>query len=447
MDWPGHSLSANRRVRFGVPKLFFVLTACLCLPLSHARAENAAAIPIASVLDFSAVMQRVRASSLTLQRNEKLIESASANESAVKSQSGANLQLSQSLTAYYVSPFKQQHMLSVGTTLWDFGRQAAQELKAASQRLAAEAQSVEAEEALRVRTARLYASVCASDAVLSIAQEQLRNSENKLKTVTTAYQRGERPQSDVVKLKIELGKAQLFVRKSLDESSLLKNQLLLSSALQPVPVESIASISLRQLPKRSVTQWRSLLDELSSDLKGAAVFARLDAANISLEAELSALSGDSYPLVNASAGVQAGGQLFPLKPDLTAQLNLQYSFPLNSLRDHRKAVVLGKVRENLLNREEELKVRSEKLQQSKHRLDGLLQQRELNKSQIELLLEYQKLVRTRYFAGRASLLELTGTEDELLASRLELTRLELALFVAAIDASEAGGGKNLEKIF
>jgi outer membrane protein TolC len=145
--------------------------------------------------------------------------------------------------------------------------------------------------------------------------------------------------------------------------------------------------------------------------------------------------------------VQAGGQLFPLKPDLTAQLNLQYSLPLNSLRDQRKAVVLGKVRENLLNREEELKVRSEKLQQSKHRLDGLLQQRELNKSQIELLLEYQKLVRTRYFAGRASLLELTGTEDELLASRLELTRLELALFVAAFDASEAGGGKNLEKIF
>jgi outer membrane protein TolC len=447
MDWLGLSLSANRRLRFGTIRVFLLLPVCFFLPASLANAENAVSIGKESELDFSAVMQRVRAASLALQRNEKLIESASANESAVKSQAGASLQLNQSLTGYYVSPFKQQHSLSVGGTLWDFGRQAAQELKAASQRLVAEAQSAEAEEILRVRTARLFAAVCSSEAVLSIAQEQLRNAESKLKTVTAAYQRGERPQSDVIKLKIELGKAQLFVRKSQDESSLLKTQLLLSSDLKPLPAESLASTRLLCLPQRTVAQWKSLLNEFSSDFKDAAVFVRLNAAKISLEAELSALQSDSYPLVNASAGVQASGQLFPLKPDLTAQVNLQYSLPLSSLRDQRRTAVLAKVRENLLNRDEEMKIRAERLQQSKLRADGVLQQKELNKSQIELLLEYQKLVRTRYFAGRASLLELTGTEDELLANRLELTRLELALFVAAIDASEAGGGKNLEKIF
>lgn len=447
MDWPRHSLSANGRVRFANPKVFLLLPACFFLPVAFANTQNADAIAKEGFLDFSAVMQRVRAASLTLQRNEKLIESASANESAVKSQAGASLQLSQSLTGFYVSPFKQQHTLSVGTTLWDFGRQAAQELKAASQRLAAEAQSAEAEEVLRVRTARLYAAVCAADAVHAIAQEQLRNAESKLKTVTAAYQRGERPQSDVIKLKIELGKAQLFVRKSQDESALLKTQLLLPASSQPLPAESLASARFRQLPQRSVEQWKVLMNELSSNLTDAAVFARLNAAKISLEAELDALQGDSYPLVSGSAGVQAGGQLFPLKPDLTAQVNLQYSFSLNSLRDQRKSVVLVKVRENLLNREDELKSRRERLQQSTLRIDGVLQQKELQKSQVELLLEYQKLVRTRYFAGRASLLELTGTEDELLANRLEMTRLELALFVAAIDASEAGGGKKLEKIF
>lgn len=447
MDWPRRSLSPRMWLPPCTPVLILLLAVSFFVAPAKVHADQTDVLAKNSTLDFAAVLQRVRSTSLTLQRSKILEESASSNESAVKSQAGANIQLGQSLSASFVSRFKQQHTLSVSTTLWDFGRQAAQELKAGAQRLAAEAQSAEAEEALRVRTARLYAAVCAADAVLAIAQEQLRNAESKLKTVTAAYLRGERPQSDVIKLKIETGKAQLFVKKSQDESAILKTQLLLPVTVQPEPAESLASKRLRPLPQRSAAQWKTLLSELSSNLKDAGVFARLAAGKVSLEAELDALQGDSYPLVNASAGVQAGGQLFPLKPDFTMQLNLQYIIPLSAVRDQRRSALLSKVRENLLNRDDELKSRSEKIQQSSLRVDGVLQQKDLQKSQIELLLEFQKLVRARYFAGRASLLELTGSEDELLANKLELTRLELTLFVAAIDASEAVGGKNLEKIF
>jgi len=62
-------------------------------------------------------------------------------------------------------------------------------------------------------------------------------------------------------------------------------------------------------------------------------------------------------------------------------------------------------------------------------------------------LDYQLLVRTRYFAGRASLLELTTTEDDLLSNRIELTRLQTSLYTAALDAAEALGGTNLENLF
>jgi outer membrane protein TolC len=399
-------------------------------------------------VDFETVFQKVRASSYALRRSKELLLSADAGQSAVKAQKDPSLQVSSNLSAQLFSPFKQQHGLSVSTTLWDFGRQAAAEMRAAAQVLSAEAQIAENEEQLKIRTARFYAAVCIAESFLEIARAQLANAEQKLKTVTSGYKRGERPQSDVVRLRVEVGRAQLFVKRSDDELQWLRSQLVLTlSNPQEMPVQADRPLQLKPMPELTTAQWKQFISETSRERIESAVIAKLRAGKMSLESELDALSAEENPVINGSAGVQGSGNFIPLKAVLQAQVGLQYSLPLGQLREQKRLALLARVRENLLNLEDEIKSRSDKRLQSKQKMEGILGQIELQKTQIASLLEFQKLVRARYFAGRASLLELSNTEDELFANRLELTRLQAALQSAAIDTAETLGGKYLEKIF
>jgi outer membrane protein TolC len=399
------------------------------------------------VLDFAGVLQEVRKNSLSLGRFSELKKSAEFNHAAVQSQPAPALQLSSNLTAQYVAPSKQQHSLSVGMTLWDFGRQSAQELKSAGQLMSADSQFVEAGESLSIKVARFYVAVCSAQALLADILEQQRNAESKLKNVRAGYLRGERPQTDVVRLTAEVGKATLVLKKAQDELDWLLDQMSLLMKPANSSPSAKAKIILKPLALRDKTWWNGFMAGSSAARIESAALERIRAGKALLEAELESLNAESYPVISASAGVQGLGNVMPVKVDALAQLNLQYSLPFSAIREQKKQSILARLRENQLARDEELKSRGEKLIQSRLKLEGLLGQIDLQKAQIDVLLEYQKLVRTRYFAGRASLLELTSTEDELLANRLELNRMQSNLYLAAIDAAEALGGKELEKLF
>ncbi|NBW80521.1 TolC family protein [bacterium] len=399
------------------------------------------------VLDFAGVLREVRKNSLSLGRFSELKKSAEFNHAAVQSQSAPALQLSSNLTAQYVAPSKQTHILSVGMTLWDFGRQSAQELKSAAQMMTADSQTVEAEESLRIKVARFYVADCSAQSVLADSQEQLRNAESKLKTVRAGYLRGERPQTDVVRLTADVGKAQLVVKKAQDEFDWQMEQMSLLMSPARTSASTKRKSNLKPLPMRDRQWWSQFVVRFSAARIQSAALEKVRSGKALLEAEMETLNADAYPVISASAGFQGLGNFKPVKPDALAQLNLQYNLPFSSIREQKKQSILARLKENELALEEELKNRNDKLIQSRLKLEGLLGQIDLQKAQIDILLEYQKLVRTRYFAGRASLLELTSTEDELLANRLELTRMQSNLYLAAIDAAEALGGKELEKLF
>lgn len=447
MEWLGklkcmRLLTCASSVR-GAAALFFASL----LPADLAQAAQPASAA-AAVDDFQTVFQKVRASSLALRRSKELFLSAEAGKSSVKAQKDPTLQFSGTVSAQLFSPLRQQHGLSVSTTLWDFGRQAAAEMRAAAQVLSAEAQIAENEEQLKIRTARFYAAACSAEAVLDIARAQLASAEQKLRTVTAGYKRGERPQSDVVRLRVEVGRAQLFVRRSADERQWLHSQLFLTlSGTSGTPPAAEQNLHLKPMPELTAAQWRQLINSTSTDPIESAVIAKQRAAKISLESELDALGAEEKPVVSGTAGIQGNGNFVPLKPLLQVQVGLQYSLPLGELREQKRQSLLAKVREVLLAIEDEIKLRSDRRSQSRLRMEGILGQIELQKEQVESLLEFQKLVRSRYFAGRASLLELSNTEDELFANRLELTRLRTALQSAAIDTAETTGGTHLEKIF
>lgn len=432
-------------------KIFFIVAVVFAsIPVCSLAAEKKSfdgENSVSEVLDYAKVLREVRKNSLLLGRLSESKKSAEYNHAAVQSQAAPSLQLSSNLTAQYVQPSRQLHSLSVGMTVWDFGRQSAQELKTAAQLMNAHSQWNEAEESLRFKLARFYIAACSAQAILADIQEQQRNAESKLKTVRAGYLRGERPQTDVVRLTAEVGKATLVLKKAQDEFDWLREQLLLLMSPTGQVLSLQRKVVLKPLKLRERGWWMDSMLRASAARVESSTLERIRAGKALLEAELQSLDAESYPVISASAGVQALGSLTPVKPDAQAQLNFQYNLPFSSIREQRRQSVLARLRENELARDDELRVRGEKLIQSRIKLEGLLGQMDLQKAQIDILLEYQKLVRTRYFSGRASLLELTSTEDELLSNRLELTRMQSNLYLAAIDAAEALGGKDLEELF
>jgi|GEM_PF-626537 len=400
-------------------------------------------------LDFQSVLQRVRQASLSVARMDQLQKSSEFSRAAVAQQSYPTLQWGETLGYQKSLGAKQLHAISLSATLWDFGRQAALDLKAQAQVELARAQWQENDDLLKLRTARYYVGLASAESIFALSLEQLRNAESKLQTVIAAYKRGERPETDVIKLKVELGKAQLFFNKSKEELAALTAQLYLAtnSTAQNLPNQLVMRI--QPLPERSEQQWATFFERwfASSIDSSVSSLARIAANKASLQAELKSLDADNTPLIAAGATLQGVGQLQPVKPDVLAQLNLQYALPLSATRANKRDALLARLKENELAYDEDMKTRRDKRLQTQVVTDGLLRTIDLQKRQISSLLEYQKMMRNRYFSGRASLLELTSTEDDLLANKLELTRLNASLYSAAIDAAESLGGKNLEALF
>jgi len=425
-------------------RVFFFLICCQGFPVYADTAQPQPSTP----LDFSAVLQKVRAVSYSLQRSQQLVEAAQASHAATGLQDFPALQLSNGL-AYQqsVGKLRQQHALALSATLWDFGRQQAQELRAQAQVELSEAQLSEQDEVLRAKTARYYVALHAAERILALAEEQLRNAQSKLQTVNAAYRRGERPQTDVVKLKVEEGRAQLFLSRSQDEHAALSAQLLLSTLADSTSFNAQPRLRFKPLPERAVAQWSELFVGWEKHVPESASFLKIVANEKAVQAELHSIDAERFPTIGSTAALQANGSLLPIKPDFLAQLNLQYSIPLTSQRNMRRSALLARVKEIQLNRTEENKNRRDKVVQSRIRAQGVLRTLDLQRAQIETLLEYQKLIRNRYFAGRATLLELTTTEDDLLAQRLELARLQSNLYLIALDAADALGGKHIEELF
>jgi outer membrane protein TolC len=402
--------------------------------------------------DFAGIYGRVCEVALSLKRAQAVLEGAAHNSASVGLQSRPNLLWSNSFSFQesQKSAFKQLHSLSLSTTLWDFGRQAAQEMRAQAQLQVAQAQTAEQQEVLKARTARYYVALATAENLHALAQEQMRTAASKLQTVTAGYRRGERPLTDVARLKVELGKAELFVSRASDEFASLAAQLQLllrpDSGLSGSAAEELR-LRLEPLTERNRDQWQSLLKGWQNQNVESAFLEKWMANEKVLRADLENLSAESGPVVAGNVGTQSSGNFLPLKQDVLAQLTLQVTFPLSSIRSEKRSALLAKLNEVRFSFEEEKKNRLDKLAQNRVRLDGLLRTMDLQKKQIASVLEYQKLVRERYFAGRASLLELTTTEDELLANRVEWARLQSNAYLAAIEAADALGGNEIEKLF
>lgn len=431
MDWP-------QKLRF------LALLALLPQTLTFAQPHTQSP----SRLEFSDVLAKVRAASHSLKRARMLVDAAELSKGAVEQQSSPNMQLSNSLSWQESSTgMRQQHALTMSATLWDFGRQRAQELKSIAQVEVSQAQAKESDEVLTGKTARFFVSLAAAEVVLRLAQEQSKNAESKLQTITMSYKRGERPQTDVVKLKIEAGRAKLFATRAQDEYSALSTQFQLITQAESARVDPALEVLLKPMRERTENDWLAFLAQLEKKTIESPTLEKLQANEKVLQAEFESSTSDNYPQLGASASAQASGMLMPLKPDVLAQVNIQYSLPIGDARELKRSALRARINEIKIAQAEEKKTRRDKFIQSKIRLQGYTRTVQLQRIQIESLLEYQKLVRARYFGGRASLLELTTTEDDLLANRLEMARLQASIYLGAIDAAEALGEENIHAVF
>jgi outer membrane protein TolC len=341
-----------------------------------------------------------------------------------------------------------QYGIQGSTTLWDFGRMETESERAAL--LVREKESLirEQEEGLAFRVARAYLKVLGAQEMSDLALRQIENATRKYNQVQQNYQRGLRPEYDLVRAEVDLGRARVTKKSRDDELAIARLQLALLLALEDrmdVRLEG----DLRRVPSLSKT----LADSFAGP-SVAAVFEtrRLQRAANALEE--SAISAKLWPLVGASAGAAwSRGTTLPetgdsgLKTTLTGAVNVSWDIPWNgAYRDDSMRVAL-RDRELALSEEQELRTRREKSRLARTRLEVSVEQVALLEKQNLLSEKNLGIVRQKYDAGKASATELSVAEDEALNGQTELIRSRTSVAEALVDLAEANGVATVGSLF
>lgn len=425
----------------------FCLAALLAGAVCAAQAQTNQSTQNTPELDFPQIWNSVRAASSGLKKREENSTASQLEAEAAAVESYPILSLNSSLgwQKNNDNP-RQQHALEISASIWDFGRQSAQELRAQLRVKTSQAQSAEFESLLKGNAARLYVSLNSSQSIIRLAEEQIRNAKSKLNAVTSSYKRGERPQTDVVRMQVELGKAQIFFNKAQSEFDQLSAELHMLMTADASRMTS-GKLRLKPLPERSEDEWQNLMSQWQEPDPNNPTLVRLRTAQEDIKAQLSLQRAEGWPQLKLGAGTQSQGELVSLASDFFTRLSFHYQLPLSPQRSLEAQSNQRKLSEAQLAFEEEQNNLNRQLSQSRVRIQGLLLSAALQKKQINTLRQYQKLTRSRYFAGKASLLEFTTTEDELLANELELSRIQFSLYSESAAVAQILGQNKTETLF
>ena len=345
----------------------------------------------------------------------------------------------------YALTFDQTHSLSLNQTLYDFGRLSAQRKRSDLQRKVVELRVSEVDDALRYRVARAYLKILTSQQIQRTIELQVRNAQKKLTEIERSYRRGEKSEVDFVKSQADAGRAQLAVKRSQDEVRVALDQLTVFFA--DVGNANAAGFVFPNLMLKSAQEWSKLVGTWGVQPFKNAIGVRRDAEREALDAQLPIIETSKKPVVSSQISAQLGGNLFPVRPSALAQLQFSYNIPWNGMENDEKEKVLLQKQDLLLQDDIDTKLRLDKLSLARSQIDVSLSQISEIQNQVKILERYQELVRKRYNAGKASALELSTTEDEVINSYLDLSRVQVTVSSAALDIAEAVGVTELGNLF
>ncbi len=334
----------------------------------------------------------------------------------------------------------------LSATLYDFGRHDKRMEQADYAEQVKQLAAAEVTESLSFSIARAYAGVLAAERTLHITGEQVVVEAEQLSDQRLNYQRGLRPESDVVMAEVTLGRAQLAATKAQDDAraSRISLGLLVGEEQQPLLDGPVPAASVN---RSDAAHWDQLLTSWQQFHKGAAQLRREQEAR-ALQVDTDLVDAVKRPLLQGGlAATRSGAWGGEQRNVYTGQIGLSWDLPWDGMaRDevHR----IGLRRSDLgLQDDLERKVRSdldatarEQFRAGKSQLAALM-------AQVRLIDREHELVQRRYRAGKASALEVSAAEADLLTQRLAVVTTLNALALRVIDVAQARAETALERIF
>ena len=330
--------------------------------------------------------------------------------------------------------------------LYDFGRHSTHMDQASYAEQVSKLTQAEIIEALRFQIARAFAGVLAAERSLKVTAEQVQLEVAKLSQVRADYERGLRPESDVVSAELTLGRAKLAesLASSNTKNARLKLAVTISDDHQyfsnaPISAHLLA-IPQSETLEQILSKWREFYpsaSEIRSEMQLKALIA---------EEEL--ISANQRPQLQGGLGVvQSGAWGSYQQPYYNAFVGLSWDVPWNELaRDERLRIGQKRL---------DLEIQTKEVLKTKSDLDHLareqfvtakIQARQL-KDQLQRAMRLQDLVYKRYITGKASALEVSAAAGEVLGQKLALLDQLNIMLLSVIDVAEARAERDIARIF
>jgi outer membrane protein TolC len=338
-------------------------------------------------------------------------------------------------------------ILQLSGMIYDFGRHAARLAQSENQK---DLRSLTHEETLlniRYRVARGYTSLVSAERAFVVAGEQVKITQAKLEQQRLHYKRGLRSESEVLAAEMDLGRANLVLSRAKAEIRSVRQTFasLLNVQEELVYQKPLPSQVLELKPPEKtvllLARWGDVIQKNPRDQRR--------------EKEAEALVRDEdlvrsmqRPTLTGSISAQ---HLMPwngaARNVYLGQMQLSWDIPWNGMaRDERHRISLRR-RDLALLTESERNDRKDQDARARLTLENAAVEWQSSKNQASLAERQRELVQRRYDSGKASALELTSAEAELLTQRLELVRLQNTMTLALIDLAEARGVKDLRGVF
>lgn len=447
---------------YGPLSLGMALALALVIP-SETRASSPAveaAPPILGSLTYEAVLQAALTRSRVRERSQVAFDLVSADIDVLKHENDPRLILSGTLsemrppttnllgnTIANANRSGSTFALQLTGVLYDFGRHAARLAQSESQR---ELRSLSLEETsllIRYRVARGYTMLLGAERALAVALEQVRITQDKLAQQRSNYRKGLRAESEVVASELDLGRARITMARTQAEVRSIRQSI---ASLMNVPGEAIAQAVVPDhlLELKPPDVWKSLMTTWGARLEKSVAEERRAKEVQALQYDEAMVSLMQRPTLSGSVTAQHLQPWMGQSRDIyLGQIQLSWDIPWSHIaRDEMHRLSLRK-RDLTLLGETELEDRRDLEARARMAFDDALDQWQASQEQTELAARQRKLVKSRYDTGKASALELSSAEADLLSQRLDLVKLQNTMALALIDCAEARGVTDVGGIF
>lgn len=348
-------------------------------------------------------------------------------------------------TEYLV--FDHSYGAQISTSLYDFGRLEATKKKIELQNITAKNQIDETLFGLQNKIAKLYFNASISINQLKFFESHFNLMTEKLKNMEKNYANGLRPETELLRVKLDLARSKLALHKAQAEVKLAKEQLKLSIfPPSEKPDSQQPQFEISAFPQRDINFWKKIIFDAPQFQSTPTETRRRAEQNANLS-EIEILRTQKYPQINAILAHQWTGTMFPMTQQTSAQIQLIWEIPWTGQIEKNQEKILLKSEDFELQNTQDRRAFIEKTALAQLQGQINIEQLAETDQQIQEQARFVSLVSKTYENGRSSILEMSAAESDLIALKIEYGRLQKNLASTALDIIEAKGGAAYELFF